>query len=236
MIYNYNPPTDRKVMNAQQESYDLEDILCREPRATGTKGLPLELTLKGSDDSDLLLFSLRWSKFQSEWNLGRGITARSCEPLTTVGRISFDLLWNGLCLEDLEGWPGRGMTTGDSFHGIGSCTRATWLLVLDTSTRLVGGSGEGDRSWASIGEVSSSISSNRLCGWIISHGNIPNGSHTAPCHLGHASRCSGALDLVRGEGILEKGLSPRSTVQFRLGARRIALSSQLFRYPWRTIA
>ena len=145
--------------------YDLEDILFLEPRATGTKGFPLESILNGSDDSGFLLFSLRRSKFQSEWNFGRGMMGRSGEPLTTVGRISFDLLRNGLCLGDLEGCPGSRMTVGEIFHGMGSRVRATSSWDLDKSVRLVGRSGEGDRPWAGRGEASSSlsISSSRLC-------------------------------------------------------------------------
>lgn len=134
--------------------------------------------MNGSDDSDFLLFSWRWSKFQSEGNFGRDTPNRSDEPLTTVGQISFDFLWNGLCLEDLEGWTGWRMAVGDIFHGIGPDVRVAWSLVPDISMRLAGGSGEGDRPWADKSEaLSSSISLNRLCKWMISHRSISYDLH-----------------------------------------------------------
>jgi len=73
--YNYNHSMnlrvrsqhiDSRATKIRQKSYDLEDILCRDPKATGTRGLPFESTLNGRDDSGFLFFSLRWSRLQSE--------------------------------------------------------------------------------------------------------------------------------------------------------------------------
>jgi hypothetical protein len=92
------------------------------------------------------------------------------------------------------------MTAGVIFHGIGSFVRGTWPWAFDTSVCLVSGSGEGDRPWADRGNMSSSsISSNRLCEWIVSHENTPSKSHT------HTLLFDTRFEASRSCGIDQKG-------------------------------
>ena len=98
-------------------------------------------TLNGNDDSDFFRFSLRWSRFQSDWNRFRrgGLSG----VLVTAGIVSFGPLRKGLGLKALEDLPGWGTIVGDIFQGMGFSVVGMQPFVRDASARLVGRSGEG---------------------------------------------------------------------------------------------